>query len=153
MSSARPPRWRPAEGMSPPPSPPGRWTSIGWDCQAALRLSERFPEVHARLDALLARNVALLMKRLHTVSGGTVPRRLADALLELAARHGTPDVTGISIAPRVTREDLAGLTGATMYTVSRVLASWQHQGVLTTHRGRLRVTDPAHLRVLARRDD
>jgi hypothetical protein len=40
-----------------------------------------------------------------------------------------------------------------MYTVSRVLASWQHQGVLTTHRGRLRVTNPARLRALARRDD
>jgi CRP-like cAMP-binding protein len=126
---------------------------IGWDRDAALLLSERFPEVHARLDTLLARNVGLLMKRLHTVSGGTVPRRLADALLELAARHGTPDLTGIVIAPRVTREDLAGLTGATMYTVSRVLASWQHQGVLTTHRGRLRVTNPARLRALARRDD
>jgi CRP/FNR family transcriptional regulator, nitrogen oxide reductase regulator len=126
---------------------------IGWDRDAALRLADRFPEVHARLDALLARNVAILMKRLHTVSGGTVPRRLADALLELAARHGTPDVTGIAIAPRVTREDLAGLTGTTMYTVSRVLASWQHQGLLTTSRGRLRVTNPARLRVLARRDD
>jgi CRP-like cAMP-binding protein len=126
---------------------------IGWDRGVALQLSELFPEVHARLDALLARNVGMLMKRLHTVSGGTVPRRLADALLELAARHGTPDVTGIAIAPRVTREDLAALTGATMYTVSRVLASWQHQGVLMTRRGRLRVTNPARLRLLARRDD
>ena len=131
----------------------GTMDLIEWDRDAALLLSERFPEVHARLDALLVRNVRLLMKRLHTVSGGTLPRRLADALLELAARHGTPDVTGIAIAPRVTREDLAGLTGTTMYTVSRVLASWQHQGVLTTHRGRLRVTNPARLRVLARRDD
>ena len=126
---------------------------IAWDREAALQLSERFREVHARLDALLARNVAILMKRLHTVSGGTVPRRLADALLELAARHGTRDVTGIAIAPRVTREDLAALTGATMYTVSRVLSSWQDQGLLTTRRGRLHVIDPSRLRGLASRLD
>jgi CRP/FNR family transcriptional regulator, nitrogen oxide reductase regulator len=125
---------------------------VGWSRDTALQLAERFPDVHARLDALLFRNAEVLVKRLHTVGQGRVPQRLASALLELSARHGTRDPIGIALGPRVTREDLAALTGSTLYTVSRVLAAWQRQGLLTSHRGRMHLIAPSRLRVLARGD-
>ena len=123
---------------------------IAWGRSEALALTERFPEVHARLDALLLQNGRLLIKRLHTVSEGRVPQRVANVLLELAARHGKRDLRGVAIEAPVTREDLAGLTGTTLYTVSRVLAGWQLQGVLESRRGRVRLTDPSRLKMLAR---
>ena len=125
---------------------------VGWTRETALQLADRFPSVHARLDALLLRNGEVLLKRLHTMGPARVPQRLANALLELAARHGTRDRIGIEIGPRVTREDLAALTGSTLYTVSRVLAAWQRQGLLISHRGRVHVIAPSRLRLLARRD-
>jgi CRP-like cAMP-binding protein len=72
-------------------------------------------------------------------------------LLELAARHGRRESAGIAIEPPVTREDLAGCTGTTLYTVSRVLAGWQQDGILTSTRGRLTLLDTRRLRALARR--
>ena len=126
---------------------------VAWNREVALQLADRFPEVHARLDALLVRNFRTLMKRIHTVSEGKIPRRLASALLELAARHGTRHEAVIVIEPRVTREDLSRLTGTTLYTVSRVLASWQVRGLLTSRRGRIQLIDLSGLRMLARGND
>jgi CRP/FNR family transcriptional regulator, nitrogen oxide reductase regulator len=127
---------------------------VAWPRSTALELAERFPEVHARLEALLLRNTEILLKRLHTVGGqARVPQRLASILLELAVRHGTRDQPGIAIGPKVTREDLAALTGTSLYTVSRVLADWQRQGLLVSRRGRLHVIAASRLRELAGDDD
>jgi CRP-like cAMP-binding protein len=99
------------------------------------------------------RNSEILLNRLHTLGQGRIPQRLANAVLELAARHGRRDPIGIALGPRVTREDLAALTGSTLYTVSRVLAAWERQGLLTSHRGRMHLIAPSRLRVLARGDN
>ena len=123
---------------------------IAWDRDVALQLARECPAVHARLEALLIRNLKVLMHRLHTVTEGPVPQRLASALLELASRHGRHDATGIVIEPRVTRDDLAGLTGSTVFTASRVLAAWQAEGLLSSTRGHVRLTNESRLRVLAR---
>jgi CRP-like cAMP-binding protein len=127
-----------------------RMELVAWTREAAQQLAEHFPEIQSRLDALMARNFRIVLNRLHTVSEGRVPRRLASALAELADRHGTVDAQGVAINPSVTREDLAALTGTSLYTVSRVLADWEHQGMLQTRRGRVRVTDIRRLRALAR---
>ena len=98
---------------------------VFWTRDVALEISMQYPDIHARLDALLARNVQMLLARLHTVGEGPVPRRLASALLELGDRHGKATGTGVTIAPLVTREDLANFTGSSLYTASRVLSEWE----------------------------
>jgi CRP/FNR family transcriptional regulator, nitrogen oxide reductase regulator len=107
------------------------------------------PDIHARLDASLARNVQILLARLHTVGEGPVPRQLASALLELGDRHGEATESGVTIAPLVTREDLANLTGSSLYTASRVLSEWEAEGLIVSRRGRLRLLNVARLRSLA----
>jgi len=71
-------------------------------------------------------------------AAGPVPRRLASALMELAARHGLPDGPGIAIGPPVTLADLAALTGTSIYIASRILASWEGQSILSSRRGHIR---------------
>ncbi len=123
---------------------------IVWERAIALQLADRFPEVHERLDAILVHNLKTLMRRVHTVSEGSVPQRLASVLLELMQRHGRREKTGIVIEPHLTRQDLAGLTGTTLYTASRVLAMWQTYGLVSSTRGVVRVTNEARLRAVAR---
>jgi CRP-like cAMP-binding protein len=123
---------------------------VFWTREVALEISMQFPEIHARLDASLARNGQILLARLHTVGEGPVPRRLASALLELGDRHGEATERGVTIGPLVTREDLANLTGSSLYTASRVLSEWETAGLIVSRRGRLRLLDVARLRSLAR---
>jgi CRP/FNR family transcriptional regulator, nitrogen oxide reductase regulator len=123
---------------------------VFWTRDVALEISMQFPEIHARLDASLARNGQILLARLHTVGEGPVPRRLASVLLELGDRHGEATERGVTIGPLVTREDLANLTGSSLYTASRVLSEWEADGLIVSRRGRLRLLDVARLRSLAR---
>ena len=69
---------------------------VCWTRDVALEISMQYPDIHARLDALLARNVQMLLARLHTVGEGPVPRRLASALIELgeSSREGRRDRRG-----------------------------------------------------------
>jgi CRP/FNR family transcriptional regulator, nitrogen oxide reductase regulator len=120
-----------------------------WSRAKGLELAERFPEIHARLDAQLVQNLGVLLARIHSVSEGRVSRRMARVLLELAARHGEPRPPGIAILPPLTRQDLAALTGTTLYSASRLLADWEHRGVLATSRGNVRIRDVAALTAIA----
>jgi CRP/FNR family transcriptional regulator, nitrogen oxide reductase regulator len=120
-----------------------------WTRQDALNLSERFPEVHARLDAQMGRNLSVTLERLHTVSEGKVQPRLARALLELAARHGERHNDTIRLLPPLSRQDLAAVTGTTLYTVSRTLAAWQHEGMIRSARARISILRPEQLRRVA----
>ena len=125
---------------------------ISWTRTAALEIGRRFPRLHARLDALLAQCLQLVLNRLHTTSGGRGPQRLAAVLLELAKRHGQPDPDGhgIMIRPTVTREDLASLTGMSLFTASRALSGWEAHGVIASRRGRMRLIDLTRLRAIAK---
>ena len=120
-----------------------------WSRERALDLSEKFPEIHERLDAQMIRNTEILLGRLHTVSEGKASRRLARALVEIAERHGQPDGTGILLPLPLTRQDLAGLTGTTLYTVSRIVADWGGAGILESRRARLRIERLDRLRQMA----
>ena len=124
-----------------------------WSRAKAIELSKQFPEIHARLDAQLAQNVEVLLGRVHTVSEGRVSQRLARVLLELAERHGEPRPPGVAILPPLTRQDLAALTGTTLYSASRMLADWEHKGLLTTSRGSVRIRDVDGLTTIAETPD
>jgi CRP/FNR family transcriptional regulator, nitrogen oxide reductase regulator len=120
-----------------------------WSRTKALELADMFPEIHARLDAQMIANLDLLLGRLHTVSEGHVPQRLTRALLELAERHGEKQPRGVAINPPLTRQDLAALTGTTLYTVSRLLADWEHRGLVATSRGHVQLLDLQALQKIA----
>jgi CRP/FNR family transcriptional regulator, nitrogen oxide reductase regulator len=81
----------------------------------------------------------VILKRLHTLSEGKAAQRLAKALVELSERHGRREGDGVSLPLPLTRQDLAALTGTTIYTASRIVADWVDADILESHRARLRV--------------
>jgi CRP-like cAMP-binding protein len=121
-----------------------------WTREKATELAHQFPEVHRRLDAQLIRNYEILLGRLHTVSEGRVPQRLARALRELGERHGErlPDGT-IRLAPPLTRQDLAAVVGTTLFSASRLLADWEDRGIIRSARARISIVDLDALEELA----
>ena len=69
--------------------------------------------------------------------------------LELAERHGDKQPRGVSINPPLTRQDMAALTGTTLYTVSRLLADWEHRGFVATSRGHVQLLNLQALKDIA----
>jgi hypothetical protein len=49
----------------------------------------------------------------------------------------------------LTRQDLAELTGTTLFTVSRTLSAWQDRGLVDAGRSRVVIRDPHGLVMIA----
>jgi CRP-like cAMP-binding protein len=120
-----------------------------WSRPEVLQLRTRFPAVHASLDARVVRNTDTVLNRLHTLSEGKVLQRLAKVLIELAERHGTRQGDAVSLPVPLTRQDLAALTGTTIYSASRIVADWVDAGILESHRARINVKSLERLIELA----
>jgi CRP-like cAMP-binding protein len=79
--------------------------------------------------------------------GDDVPRRLARCLLDLAQRHGESTGDGVAVEIRLplSQEDLAGLVAASRDAVAKTLQTWRNQGLVSTGRRSIVLTDPAGL--------
>ena len=53
------------------------------------------------------------------------------------------------MAVDVSRQELADLTGSTLFTASRTLSDWGRQGLIESTRGRVVIKDPHALAALA----
>jgi CRP-like cAMP-binding protein len=49
----------------------------------------------------------------------------------------------------LSRQDLAEMTGTTLYTVSRILSRWEDEGLIETGRERVCIRDPHRLTMVA----
>lgn len=118
-------------------------------------------------DAFIARSPVLAMNALQTVgqrlqdahtrirelSTEKVERRVAHALLRLVNQAGRKTEEGILIDFPVTRQDIAEMTGTTLHTVSRVMTSWEAQGLVSSARKKVVVCNAHKLFMLAERSD
>lgn len=97
----------------------------------------------------LARRVQRLNRLVTGLSAGSVPRRLAAALLELAERSGGPFPGGTLVPVRLRRADLAALAATSAESVSRQLAGWRRGGVIVPQPAGFVVPDLDLLRRIA----
>ncbi len=75
--------------------------------------------------------------------------RVAERLLELAERFGTEEDGSIRIDLRLSQEELAGWTGASLESVGRALATMRSLHWIETRRREIRVLDVEALRAAA----
>ena len=73
------------------------------------------------------------------------PVRIARALLRVAEHGGEHSPQGIRIVHPITRQEIADLTGTTLFTVSRLMSKWESDGLLRTGRGAVTIVDPEGL--------
>lgn len=83
-------------------------------------------------------------------STATVAERLAAVLLRLAEKFGEPAREGGTLIELpLSRADLAGMTGSTPESVSRVMSRWRKDGVINAGRRWTAVRDPRRLAEIA----
>lgn len=79
-------------------------------------------------------------------------QRVAAVLVNLAERAGIPDAEGVRLSVRVTRRDLADMTGLTLETTIRIIGRFKRLGFLMGTAKRLIVKDLSGLRRLGGSD-
>lgn len=113
---------------------------ISWPEATLLELIKRHPQIALNLVKIVGSRLREAQERLRETATQRVDQRIAHALLRLVHRDATQDSKGkAAIEFPVTRQDLAEMCGATLYTVSRVLTAWEKAGYITTRRKQLTI--------------
>jgi CRP-like cAMP-binding protein len=98
------------------------------------------PYLSFDLMKLMTTYIQEMQERYRELATEKVERRIARALLRLAAQMGAKIEGGIELS--FTRQDLAEMSGTTLYTVSRVLSDWERQGLVEAGRERVVIRNP-----------
>jgi CRP-like cAMP-binding protein len=106
------------------------------------KLLEERPHLSFGLMKLMTGYIAEMQNRYREMVTEKVEQRIARVLLRLAGQSGKRVDDGVLIELPFSRQDLAEMAGATLYTVSRVLSSWEKQGLISTGRERVKLTNP-----------
>jgi CRP-like cAMP-binding protein len=97
----------------------------------------------------MAQRLQEFQGQIRTLSTERVERRLARVLLRLVCQVGRKIEDGVLIDLSVTRQDLAEMSGTTLYTVSRILSQWERQGLVDSGRERVVIRNPHGLVMVA----
>jgi CRP-like cAMP-binding protein len=101
------------------------------------RLMVDRPRVALNAMRIQADRMLELTDRMRGIATEKVARRVARALLRLARRAGRRTGRGVEIDLPLSREDMARLTGTTVFTVSRLMADWEAAGLVEGGRERV----------------
>lgn len=123
--------------------------TLGWTREVLSKLIADVPQLRANLLRQITEHMTEALTRVQELATARVEQRLARALLRLAEHGGSRTAEGIAIAHPITRQELADLVSATLFTVSRTLARWQEQGLVASSHSRITVVRPRELASLA----
>jgi CRP-like cAMP-binding protein len=118
-----------------------RASTIGWSRDVMRTLVSEVPQLRVNVMGEIARHMQDALTRVQQLQTTRVGQRLAAVLLHLARPMGRT----LQIAHPITRQELAEMTGATLFTVSRTLADWEGRGLTATVSGRIHLLQPARL--------
>ncbi len=120
-------------------------TAAAWNTQELRKISETEPSIPVNVMSLMHGYISELQERQKALATARVEQRIARILLKLAAQSGKKMEEGILIDIPITRQDIAEMSGTTLYTVSRTLNEWDRDGLLKIGREKVVVCDPHQL--------
>jgi len=116
--------------------------ALAWDGDTVARLMEHYPRLALNVLEQVAGHYKRLLDRYQELTTARVEQRVARALLRLTRQAGQRAEDGVLIGLPLSREDLAEMTGTTLYTVSRILSGWEQQGLVEAGRKRVLIRHP-----------
>jgi CRP-like cAMP-binding protein len=113
-----------------------------WPHEAVRGLLLEHPPLALNALKLLSDRIREMQERFRELATERVAQRVARTLLRLARQSGRKTGEGVLIDQPITREELAQMTGTTLFTVSRVLSEWEARGLVASGRERVLIRDP-----------
>lgn len=118
-----------------------------WEAAAFRTLVAAVPVLKQNILRVLVQYTEELEERFREVATERVAPRVARQVVRLAEQIGQPIHDGIEIA--LSREELAQMTGTTLFTVSRLLSVWEAAGYVKPRREIVTICELGSLRGLA----
>jgi CRP-like cAMP-binding protein len=116
-----------------------------WPREILPGLVRDHPLFEANLLRIVSSHTREALSRVRELATEAVAQRLARTLLRLGQQIGIREPDGLLLVERISQQDLAEISGASLYTVSRTLAQWQERRLVEIGRQRFRICDPRGL--------
>lgn len=123
--------------------------ALFWSAADIQQIASSHPAVAMNTIRVLAEQVQDFQARFRELATERVERRLARTVIRLANQAGRKTAEGVLIDLPLTRQDLAEISGTTLYTVSRILSQWEERGIVQAGRERVVVRFPHGLVMIA----
>jgi CRP-like cAMP-binding protein len=120
--------------------------ALVWEHDQMQNYLALYPRLGANMTRILAAQLNELEERFREVATERLTRRLALLLLRLSKQIGKQSGNGTQIL--LSREEIAQMAGATVFSISRTLARWSEQGLILTAREAVIVCDPGRLELI-----
>ena len=104
---------------------------FSWEVQAFDAFAARFAGLRCNMLEILSERLRMLQERFRDMATERVPQRLARLLVHLFTQGAEPADGGRIY---LSCEELAQMTGTTLFTVSRLLCDWAEQGMIQPER-------------------
>ena len=112
-------------------------------------LLEKRPHLSFGMMKLMTGYIQEIQERYRELATERAEQRIGHVLLRLASQTGKRVEQGVLIELQFSRQELAEMTGTTIYTISRTLSAWEKKGYLTSKRECVIITNPHGLVRLA----
>jgi len=123
--------------------------ALVWEASAFRALVGKYPILHQNMVRILGDDLLELEARFREVATERVGPRVARQLVRLLEQIGRPVINGNGeMEVCLSREDLAQMTGTTLFTVSRLLSAWEARGMVKPRREAVGICDVQSLRAI-----
>jgi CRP-like cAMP-binding protein len=116
-------------------------TALAIRSEQMRELIQTRPYISFDLMQLMTGYIQEMQERYRELATEKVERRIARTLLRLTAQMGVKLADG-GIELAFTRQDLAEMSGTTLFTISRVLSEWEKHGLVESGRERVVIRKP-----------
>ena len=117
--------------------------ALVWDAGIFKTLIDPIPVLHQNLIRFTHGQLRELEERFRELATERVAPRVARQLIRLQEQSGSPQV---DVEISLSREGIAQMTGTTLYTVSRLLSTWEEHGLINSRRESVIIRDVWALR-------
>jgi CRP-like cAMP-binding protein len=107
------------------------------------------PYLSFDLMKLMTSYIQEMQARYRELATEKVEQRVANALIRLVGQSGQKSGKEANIELSFSRQEVAEMTGTTLFTISRLFSEWERQGILKTGRERIKIMKPHDLVRLA----
>ena len=109
------------------------------------KMLETSPHIAFDLMTLMTSYIQEMQTRYRELATERVEQRVANALIRLAGQSGIRSEKDAAIVLSFSRQDVAEMTGTTLFTVSRLFSEWERQGTIETGREKIKILKPHDL--------
>lgn len=120
-------------------------TALAIKSEFLKEMVETRPHISLGLMNLMTTYIQEMQSRYKELATERVEQRVANALVRLAGQSGIKSTKETGIELSFSRQDVAEMTGTTLYTVSRLLSDWERKGIIKTGREKIRIISPHDL--------